>query len=145
MIQCSHYDQIMNNPKESSYSDRRGSHNAGKDCGSCHNNNSNWEASGKWWTISGTVFDNSDRPKTTATTIEFWDQPGRRGNLIKKLQSDPAGNFYTNKIIDFSKPLYPVIYSNDTNSLMGMATAYYGGSCAKCHNDPNVTGHIISN
>lgn len=143
LSQCSHYDSIQANPMESSFNSRR-SHNAGQDCGSCHNNNSNWDASSKWWTVAGTVFSDAKSPKTNVT-IELWDQPNRKGNLIKKLYSDPSGNFYTNQIINFSNNVYPVVYSTDASQYRSMQSAYNGGSCGKCHSNPDITSFISSN
>lgn len=127
---CSHYDELHKDPKES----RRGedeSHNEGQNCSSCHNVNGHEAVrEAGWWTVSGTVFEEDDKGNEDAS-IELWEKPGRQGNLIKRLETDKEGNFYTNQIINFMGGCYPAITVN--NKVKIMPVPYNGGSCNSCH------------
>jgi hypothetical protein len=127
-LACTHVEELENDVEESKPDER--SHNAGKNCSSCHNVNGN-EASSEWWTIAGTVY-NTNGSVLNNATIELWDGKNRNGQLIKKLTSDLSGNFYTNQIINFKSGLFPVLVYED--SVKTMQSAFNGGSCNSCHN-----------
>lgn len=126
---CSHYDEIMKNGKESSPGEN--SHNAGRNCMSCHNDNSN-EASEKWWYVAGTVFKDDKKVSEASGSIELWTQPNRAGELLYKLPVDKSGNFYTAKIINFKGGFYPVFVGNNQKT-KEMTTKTSNGSCNSCH------------
>ncbi len=128
-ISCSHFEELQANPKESELGGDE-SHNAGRNCGSCHNVNGNEAEQAGWWTISGTTFQSNGRPQKNAI-VEIWEKPGRQGNLIKRLVADDLGNFYTNQILNFKGGAYPSITLNDKTISMG--SAFNGGSCNSCH------------
>lgn len=129
-MSCSHYDELQKDVQESSAGDDE-SHNSGQNCGSCHNKNGH-EATqeGRWWTVSGTVFNASGRPLNGAT-IELFEKPNRQGKMVKSLVSDEKGNFYTNQIINVSAGLYPSVTYGSKQINMG--PTYAGGSCNACH------------
>ncbi|MDZ4666790.1 MAG: hypothetical protein SGJ00_02795 [bacterium] len=130
VFSCSHYDEVQANLKESKSGDDE-SHNAGRNCGSCHNvNGSEAVREAGWWTISGTVFSNGSSLQTKAT-IEIWEKPNKQGKLIKRLVSDDKGNFYTNQFINLSNGAYPVIIVGLNSKQMNVA--FTGGSCNSCH------------
>ena len=129
-ISCSHYEQLMSDPEESEQGDDE-SHNVGKNCGSCHNKSGNEAVrEAGWWTISGTVFKSNGKAQDKAI-IELWEKPGKQGKLIKRLEADELGNFYTNQIVDFNGGCYPTINVNGLSKEMGQA--FNGGSCNSCH------------
>lgn len=131
LVSCSHYDELTKNPQESSTKEE--SHEAGENCGSCHNNNSPSEespGSDKWWTVSGTIFSSQNRAQKNAV-IELWELPNKQGKLIKRLVSDLKGNFYTNQIVDFNGGCYVTVTVGNTTKYM--APAFTGGSCNSCH------------
>lgn len=126
---CNHYDDIMKNGEESSVSGN--SHNAGRDCMSCHHDNSN-EASEKWWYIGGTVYDDDHKVADASGEIELWTQPNRKGEMLYKLTVDKSGNFYTQKIFSFKGGFYPVFVGKN-NKTKEMTTQTTNGSCNSCH------------
>lgn len=127
---CSHYDELQKDPKES----RRGedeSHNEGENCSSCHNVNGHEAVrEGGWWTVSGTVFGDDDKVQSNAV-VELWEKPNQQGKLIKRLEVDEEGNFYTNQILNFMGGCYPAIKLD--NKVKVMPIPYTGGSCNSCH------------
>ncbi|MCF8427776.1 MAG: hypothetical protein K9H61_10025 [Bacteroidia bacterium] len=126
---CSHVDEINANLEESSSDEK--SHNAGENCGSCHNvSGSEAVREAGWWTVAGTVYSSGNSPQTNAT-IELWEKPNKQGALIKRLVSDKIGNFYTNQIIDFKGGCYPSITVGSNTKYMNQK--YEGGSCNSCH------------
>lgn len=133
---CSHYDDIMKNAEESTANEK--SHNAGRDCMSCHQDNSN-EASEKWWYVAGTVFDDNKKVAESSGAIELWTQPNRSGELLRKITIDKSGNFYTAKIVDFKGGFYPV-YVGNNGKVKEMSTQTSNGSCSSCH---GVTKEVI--
>ncbi len=129
-VSCSHYDELQANLTESEQGDDE-SHNAGQNCGSCHNK-SGHEAvlEAGWWNVSGTVYTSQNRAQKNAI-IELWEKPNKQGKLVKRLVSDDLGNFYTNQILNFNGGVYPTITVN--NQTIAMGTSFNGGSCNSCH------------
>jgi hypothetical protein len=129
-ISCSHYEQLQQNPEESKFGEDE-SHNTSENCGSCHNVNGNEAViEAGWWTLSGSVLNSQSRAPQKAV-VELWEKPNKQGNLIKRLEVDDLGNFYTNQIINFKGGVYPSITTN--NQTISMGTAFNGGSCNSCH------------
>ena len=82
------------------------SHRVGEDCISCH---ASGETGIGWFTASGTVY-KSD--KTTAYpngTVKLYSAANQGGTLVKSIQVDGLGNFYTTESISFSSGLYPAV------------------------------------
>jgi hypothetical protein len=149
---CSHYDEIQKSGRESSASEK--SHNAGKDCMSCHHDNSN-EASGTgtWWSFAGTVYNNNLSVAASGGTVELWTGPKATGTFLYRVKIDGNGNCYTSKIFDFKGGYYPVIIKNNPTS--SIDTSYMTNkisgdnlykSCNNCHgnngdgiNTPKIT------
>lgn len=134
---CSHYDEIMRNGKESTYSGK--SHNAGENCMTCHNSGSDLSEAvreGGWWYVAGTV--KGDYGKD----IELWTGPNRTGELVYSLQIDRSGNFYSAKIIPVNKGVYPTLIKKD-GTAKHMSTSTVTGACTSCHGE--TTDAIDSN
>ncbi|MBC7382508.1 MAG: hypothetical protein H7296_05855 [Bacteroidia bacterium] len=128
-ISCSHYLELQKNPNESSSEGK--SHNAGEDCGSCHNKNGSEAANNAWWTVAGTVY-RSDGSIQKNAVIEFWEKPGKKGALIKTLITDSDGNFYTNQIINYNNGCSPAVNVGLKSKSMD-TTTFNGVSCNSCH------------
>jgi cytochrome c553 len=131
-FQCSHYDELQKNGRESSASG--GSHNVGQDCMSCHNQHGNEAITeGGWWNIAGSVFsDDGDAPFSNAK-IELWSKPDREGTLYYTLEVDQNGNFYTEKIVKYNGSCFPVVVNLETGDYESMSSAYRSGGCNSCH------------
>jgi cytochrome c553 len=125
---CSHYDEVMKNPEESSAGES--SHNAGENCMSCHHSSNN-EASQRWWYVAGTAYKKSNSSKAEGK-VELWTGPNSSGELLHTLIIDPNGNFYTERILNFKGGFYPVVV-NKQNKRNEMNTKTVEGSCNSCH------------
>lgn len=143
LIGCNHYDSIQTSGRESAAGER--SHNAGKDCMSCHHDpSSGASSSDKWWYIAGTAYSRYGSILTSGT-VQFWTAPadtsGPKGNLVYSLPIDRSGNFYTSKIINFGNGLFPYVISSTGDTCMIQSVVYngspypnsQGASCNSCH------------
>ena len=114
------------------------SHRVGEDCISCH---ASGETGKGWFTASGTVY-KSD--KTTAYpngTVKLYSAANQGGTLVKSIQVDGLGNFYTTESISFSSGLYPAVeYSGQTNTMQSTTTS---GRCYTCHVSGGGAGNVI--
>ncbi len=132
-FQCSHYDELQKNGKESKHGSKS-SHYHGQDCMTCHNDPDNAASKdGGWWNIAGSIFnDDGDAPFTNAT-VELWSQPNRSGTLYYTLEVDGLGNFYTEKIVTYNGLCYPVVANHDNNDYEAMEPQFNSGGCNSCH------------
>lgn len=133
MASCSQYNKIQNDPEESAL-DSDESHNTGQNCMNCHNANGNEAVrEGGWWYVAGSVFDDNGGVAKSAGYIELWSGPNATGNIMYRLAIDEKGNFYTNRIIDFGRGLYPVLKKTDDKIEAHMSTSTKTGACNSCH------------
>lgn len=140
---CSHYDELMVNGKESKAGDDE-SHNAGKNCMSCHNVQGFSEAKqeGGWWYIAGTAYKNGRSASSKNGWVEFWTGPNRTGTFVYKLAIDDLGNFYTAKIVRFGDGFYPVLINPDNTINSYMSSKTTSGACNSCHGAGGVADKI---
>ena len=132
-FQCSHFDQLQNNGRESTHGSKA-SHNHGQDCMTCHNdtNNPASKESG-WWKIAGSVFTQDGSAPFTNATVELWSEPDRQGTLYYSLEVDGLGNFYTEKIVTYNGKCYPIVVNHDNNDYEAMEPQFNSGGCNSCH------------
>ncbi len=157
---CNHYDSIQSSGKESKANGR--SHNAGQNCISCHNDNSNEaSSSGRWWYFAGTAYNKSGTIASNGGKVELWSNISAKaiatghldslslatGTKIYSVEVDREGNFYTSKIFDMRKGFYPrMVAANNTDTIMTTITA--NGACNSCHGhnaDNQNQLHVIFN
>jgi hypothetical protein len=105
------------------------SHNNGMDCISCHQKGSSGEG---WFEVAGSVYDSTKTNFFPNATVKLYTQPNGYGSLIKTIEVDGKGNFYSTANIDFSGGLYPSV-SSQTSTLF-MSTSTNTGNCNSCHN-----------
>lgn len=147
-ISCSHYDSIQTSGRESVAGEK--SHNAGKDCMSCHHDNSSSaSSSGTWWYFAGTAY-NADGSIATSGRVELWSDSLAQKTLIYSVPIDRGGNFYTSKIFNFGNSVYPKLVS-DINAafdtiMKPQLVTFSSSSCNSCHshntdgrNQPHIT------
>ncbi len=114
--------------KISSYSESE-SHYAGQDCMQCHKSGGDGEGNFK---VAGTVYDSSKTVVYPKTTVKLYTEPLGGGDVIKTIEVDALGNFYTTERVKFKKDVYPsVIGINGDEKFMG--TPITTGSCNSCH------------
>lgn len=139
-ISCSHYDELMVDGEQSETGEDE-SHNTGKNCMSCHNQNGNEAVrEGGWWNIAGSVFASQNKPADNGF-IQLWSGPNQTGLLMYELPIDKLGNFYTAKIVDFKGGFFPVLLDEDKKLKKQMGTPIQTGACNSCHGS---TTNLIS-
>jgi hypothetical protein len=110
------------------------SHNAGQNCMNCHNSGGNGEGI---FEIAGTVYEEGTSDVFPNVNIEFYSELNGGGNLLKTLEVDGRGNFYTTDIFDFNSGIYPLVTDGiNQNHMTQIANS---GSCNSCH------GNSVSN
>lgn len=113
------------------------SHNAGKNCISCHVPNGQGDGC---FSIAGTVYDKTGAIAPTAT-IQFYAQPNGGGTLKATIPVNTSGSFYTSESM---VGYYPAVVSKaGTKTFMATPIAQGGGGCALCHG--NSTSNIVVN
>ena len=113
------------------------SHNAGKDCVSCHAPGGQGEGC---FAIGGTVYDKTGSIVSTAT-IQFYTAANGGGTLKATVPVNTSGSFYSSQSM---VGYYPVVVSKaGTKTYMSTPIASGGGGCALCHG--NTTDKIIVN
>ncbi len=128
---CKHTINDVINLKDTYYSTKGNSEskNMDGDCTSCHEHT----VGDKKITLGGTLY--KDDKKTVypdGGTINLYSQPGGQGTLLKSIQVDNIGNFYSNANYIISTPYYVEVVSAAGNkAYMGQSLA--NGSCGSCH------------
>lgn len=146
-IGCSHIpDQGINNTwfapetKQSQFGDRE-SHNAGRNCTSCHSKGGDREAASEGvWSVAGTVYQSGSNQTLPGATVDLYTGPNETGVKVISLPVDDKGNAYTNKSISFGSGLFPVVTSPSGKKSI-MISSIGNGSCNSCHNNgtPKIT------
>ena len=114
--------------KISSYSQSE-SHYAGQDCMQCHKSGGDGEGHFK---VAGTVYDSTKINVYPKATIKLYSAPQGGGDLIKTIEVDAIGNFYTTEKVKFKKDVYPSV-TGTTGIEKFMSTPATKGSCNSCH------------
>jgi len=114
--------------KISKYSSNE-SHYAGQDCMQCHKSGGEGEGRFK---VAGTLYDSTKISVYPNATIKLYSAAQGGGDLIKTIEVDANGNFYTTEKVKFKKDVYPsVIGANGDEKFM--LTPASSGSCNSCH------------
>jgi hypothetical protein len=93
---------------------------------SCHYTEGNGEG---WFSLAGTVYAD-DYDKFNKAKIVLEDQ---QSNLLKIVEVDELGNFYTTDEINFAKGLKVSIDFN--GKIIPMNSSLYVGQCNLCHGE----------
>ncbi|HQF47325.1 MAG TPA: hypothetical protein PLZ71_01570 [Flavobacterium alvei] len=119
------------------------SHNAGKNCMSCHTPGTSAGSKGVW-VIGGTVYTSSAGSSIAKNlVIKFYTGPNGTGTLKYILNSDALGNLYSANSVDFTGGLYPAITGATTTKYMGSPIT--NGACNSCHTGGSGTSRIWAN
>jgi hypothetical protein len=115
--------------KVSKYQDQE-SHNLGEDCMKCHKSGGTGEGHFK---VAGSVFDSTFINANPNTTINIYSEPNGGGKLLKTMEVDGLGNFYsTQKIKKLNKGAYPSVVGHDGVERY-MSSALTKTNCNSCH------------
>ncbi len=104
------------------------SHNMGENCLKCHNG----KDEAPCFTLGGTVYDSAIVAPKTGGILKLYTGPNGTGDLVKTIEVDGRGNFYTSKTINFIGGLYPSITSKSGNTKY-MGSPIQIGTCNSCH------------
>jgi hypothetical protein len=126
-----------NETKISSF-DSSESHNVGKNCMECHKIGGSVEG---WFTVAGTVYDDTKMSVFPNATIKLTTGPNGTGNLVSSVEVDKKGNFYTTNSVDFGTGLYATVEGNLSSNHMNAKVQ--SGQCNSCHG--NSTDRIWTN
>lgn len=138
LFQCSHYDDLQRNGKESKNGSTE-SHNFGQDCMDCHNDpGSEAVKEGGWFHIAGSIYDEDETTPYTNARVELWSQPNGEGTKYYELEVDAYGNFYTEKVIDYNHTCYPIVVDLESGDYEAMEPAFNSGGCNGCHGKTEV-------
>ena len=105
------------------------SHNAGKNCQSCHLADGPGEGC---WEVAGTAYDSLSGGISPDVVLRLYTQPNDSGELKLTLEGEALGNFYTSKDPGLGAGLYPSVTSANghTSRMQGRVTS---GACNSCH------------
>jgi hypothetical protein len=104
------------------------SHNNGQNCMNCHIKGGNGEG---WFKIAGSVYNSTQTIPYITATVELRTGQSGGGTLVKRIEVDQDGNFYTTNPIDFGSGLYlSVVGGIDTQYMAAKVT---NGACNYCH------------
>ena len=118
-------DNEGNNGMSSGYNDNE-SHNAGQNCMSCHNSGGKGEGT---FTVAGTVYNASGKAVSPNATVKLDTGPNGTGSLVKTIEVDGKGNFYTTNSIDYGTGLY-VTVTGSSGNISKMNSSITSGSSA---------------
>jgi len=105
------------------------SHNAGQNCMACHKSGGNGEG---WFTVAGTVYNASASAVYPKATVKFYTGSNGTGTLVKTIEVDGKGNFYTTADVNFGSGLY-VTVTGTTGNVSKMGASVGTGACNSCH------------
>ncbi len=112
---------------ESSYNDDE-SHKNGQNCMNCHKSGGPGEG---WFNVAGSVYDTSKENPYPNATIRLYTEPNGGGDLVKTIEVDDEGNFYSTADINFGNGLYTLV--EGSSSTKHMLSAVTIGTCNSCH------------
>lgn len=104
------------------------SHNAGSNCMECHKPGAKGEG---WFSVAGTVYDKTKTSAFPNTEVVFYRGPAGTGEIIKTIEVDALGNFYTTEDINFDNDIYVGV--KGSSSVKYMISAIDNGKCNACH------------
>ena len=104
------------------------SHNKGQNCMNCHKSGGEGEG---WFNAAGTVYNAAFTASNPNTTVKLYTGPNGTGSLVKIIEVDGQGNFFTTEDIDFGQGLYAAVQGATTTKYMGTTAA--SGQCNSCH------------
>lgn len=127
-ISCKKEESEENEVKISQYN-KDDSHNTGQNCMNCHTSGGSGEG---WFRVAGSVYNSSKENSYPNATIKIYSEPNETGTLVKTIEVDGNGNFYTTENIDFSSGLFTTVTTPDGNT-KSMNSAISTGECNSCH------------
>lgn len=110
------------------------SHKTGENCMNCHNTEGDGEGI---FYVAGSVYDTTQiNPFPNANVIVYTGINGS-GSIVKNIEVDEKGNFFTTEIISFQNDLYVSVLNPDGTETF-MSTPITNGECNSCHGSSSV-------
>ncbi len=106
------------------------SHKNGQNCMDCHISGGDGEG---WFTVAGSVYDINTSPYPNAT-VGLYTEPNGSGTLVKSIEVDGEGNFFTTEPLDFADGLYTNVTDAQGN-VVNMISSISTGQCNSCHGE----------
>lgn len=130
VVSCEKEDDENGENKDMSSSfNENESHNAGQNCMSCHKSGGQGEG---WFTVTGKVYNASKTAVYPKATVKLYNGPNGTGTLVKTIEVDSKGNFYTTADLNFGNGLY-ITVTGTTGSVTKMGSSISTGQCNSCH------------
>jgi len=101
------------------------SHNAGRNCLSCHS-----------FTAAGTAYKSDGTTAYAGAIVRLTTASGGGGTVVAALTADTSGNFYTSSVINFGTGLYATA-TGTGGAVTPMGPAITSGACNNCHTSGN--------
>ena len=95
----------------------------------CHKSGEEGEGHFK---VAGTVYDSTKNNVYPNATIKLFSAAIGGGDLIKTIEVDGNGNFYTTDKVKFKKDVYPSV-TGVNGDVKYMSTPITKGNCNSCH------------
>jgi len=105
------------------------SHNFGNNCMECHQKGGEGEG---WFTVAGSVSNADQTSPYPNATVELTTLSQNTGTVIKTIEVDTKGNFYTTENISFGSGLY-VTVKGQNGEVQHMLAPITSGECNLCH------------
>ena len=99
----------------------RTSHNAGRDCSTCHS-----------FTLAGTAYKSDGATVYAGATVKVTSSANGGGTVLASLTSDASGNFYASTPVAFGSGVY-VSAAGTSGVTRAMGGAITSGACNRCH------------
>jgi hypothetical protein len=130
LVSCENEDDENGENKEMSSSfNENESHNTGQNCMSCHKSGGQGEG---WFTVAGTVYNSAKTAVYPNSTVKLYTGPNGTGTLLKTIEVDGKGNFYTTADVNFGSGLYTTV-TGTTGNVSKMGASISTGQCNSCH------------
>jgi len=105
------------------------SHNLGQNCMNCHVSGGSGEG---WFTVAGSLYDFTQTNAYPTGSVKFTTEPNGAGIIVKNIEIDNKGNFYTTETIDLGKGLYVGVFGTNGEQKF-MISKITNGACNSCH------------
>ena len=105
------------------------SHKAGQNCMACHTSGGSGEG---WFVTAGSVYDASKLNPYPNSTLKIFTGPNGTGALVKTIEVDGKGNFFTTESVNFGDGLYAFVSAPNGN-VKHMNSKITNGQCNSCH------------
>jgi hypothetical protein len=109
------------------------SHNTGENCMTCHLSGGPGEG---WFTVAGSVYKSDLIDNYPNGTINLTTAANGGGTVVKTIEVDAFGNFYTTEDISFGNGLYVAVYGTNGEQKY-MPSPITNGKCNACHGNTN--------